>query len=426
MLLRARIVVPIAAPPLEDGAVRVCGDRITAVGRWDDLRRGFGGTVRDLGDVILLPGLVNAHCHLDYTGFAGHLPPPRSFTDWIKGVLALKAGWSFSEYAASWLAGARQLLASGCTTVLDIEAVPELLPEAWSGTPIRIVSALEMTGVRAHHTATEIVDAAVDLARTLSRHPRNRVALSPHAPYSTRRDLLELASAAARRNGWRLTMHVAESDEEFHMIRYANGPMHSWLRAQRGDEDCGVRTPVAHAASAGLAGPDCVFAHVNCIESSDLALLADSGTHVVHCPRSHDYFEHPPFPYEALRAAGVNVCLGTDSLLSVRRRGRDLPRLDLFAEMARFAAAHPGVAPAEVLALATRNAARALGCDGVLGELTPGAAADLIVLPAGGDEREAESAVIHHRSPVTAVMVAGVWETGGPAVDAEPSPASRR
>ena len=93
MLLRARIVLPVSKPPLEDGAVLLSENRIAAVGPWRDLRPRETAPAVDLGDVILLPGLVNAHCHLDYTDMTG-LPPQKQFPDWIKGLLALKAASS--------------------------------------------------------------------------------------------------------------------------------------------------------------------------------------------------------------------------------------------------------------------------------------------------------------------------------------------
>ena len=94
-----------------------------------------------------MPGLVNAHCHLDYTDMAGQ-PAPKQFPDWIKGLLARKAAASYADYAQAWLRGAAMLLRTGVTTVGDIEAVPELLPDVWSSTPLRVGSFLEMTCVR--------------------------------------------------------------------------------------------------------------------------------------------------------------------------------------------------------------------------------------------------------------------------------------
>ena len=145
-ILRARVVWPVSRPPIENGAVFIRDGVIQDVGTWPDLaRRWAGEPAEDLGEVALMPGLVNAHCHLDYTGMAGMIAAPASslnFPDWIKAMLALKAHWSYTEYAASWIKGAKQLLDSGCTTVFDIEAVPELLPEAWESTPLRLVSSL--------------------------------------------------------------------------------------------------------------------------------------------------------------------------------------------------------------------------------------------------------------------------------------------
>lgn len=411
MLLRSRFIVPMAAPSLENGAVSISGDRIQAVGAWPDLRPHVTGPVLDLGDVALLPGLINSHCHLDYTGFAEHLPPPRSFSAWIQGVLALKAEWSFSEYAASWIRGARQLLNSGCTTVLDIESVPELLPDAWGSTPLRVVSALEMTGVRA------ATDPAAVLARSLAigdglRHPRCRFALSPHAPYSTRAELLTRSAAAARDRGLLLTTHVAESIEEFRMFQDGEGAMYDWLKPQRDMSDCGGRTPLAHVAASGLLGPSTIVVHANYLEPADVELIAASGASVVHCPQSHDYFGHEPFPYRRLRAAGVPVCLGTDSLMTVRKAGRRVLELDLFDELRLFAANHPDTPAHELLALVTTQGARALGRSGELGTLVPGALADLVAVPIEGGLAGAAERILQHRGPVAGSMIGGVWATG--------------
>src|SRR5690349_5618010 len=115
MLLRARLVLPVAQLPIEHGGILLSGNRIVAVDRWADLRGHHGNSI-DLGEVVLLPGLVNAHCHLDYTGMVGKIPPPKSFPDWIKALLALKAHWSYTEYAHSWLEGANMLVRQGVTT----------------------------------------------------------------------------------------------------------------------------------------------------------------------------------------------------------------------------------------------------------------------------------------------------------------------
>ena len=148
MLLRARIVVPISQPPIADGFVRVEGNRITAVDKWVDAEN--KSEAEDLGEVILLPGLVNAHCHLDYTDFVGAIPAPRSFTDWINAIVDLKADVDDAAHRESWLHGAAQCLRHGTTTLGNIETRPDLLPELWAATPLRMVSFLELVVIRAH------------------------------------------------------------------------------------------------------------------------------------------------------------------------------------------------------------------------------------------------------------------------------------
>src|ERR1041384_173054 len=131
MILRARVVLPISGPPIQNGAVLVRGRRVRGVGRWRDLASHREPTV-DLGDAVLLPGLVNAHCHLDYTDMAGQFHPPKVFTDWLKLITSTKAEWDLSDYSNSWRTGAQMLLSTGTTTVADIEVVPQLLPDVWT------------------------------------------------------------------------------------------------------------------------------------------------------------------------------------------------------------------------------------------------------------------------------------------------------
>ncbi|MCC6822261.1 MAG: amidohydrolase family protein [Verrucomicrobia subdivision 3 bacterium] len=409
LLLRARVVLPIHRPPIADGGVVVSGQRIAAVGRWRALRSAFAGEVHELGDVVLLPGLVNAHCHLDYTHMVGLFPPQKRFCDWIKLITTEKAHWTFSDYAEAWLDGASMLLRSGTTTVADIEAVPELLPDVWTATPLRVLSFLEMTGVRSRREPELILREALEKIDALPAH-RCSAALSPHAPYSTTRRLLQRTATFAGKRQLRVTTHVAESATEFEMFRHARGEMFEWLqRNERDMADCGRGSPVQHVAGAGLLGRNFLAAHVNCLAPGDAALLARRQASVVHCPRSHDYFKHPKFPYRALARAGVNICLGTDSLATVQKTPRQKVELNLFAEMRAFAKAQPRVPPEQIIRMATTNGARALGLRSQVGELRPKAFADLIALPFAGKPTDSYAAVVAHAGPLTAGMIDGDW-----------------
>ncbi len=409
LLIRARVVLPASSTGIDNGAVLVSNGLIEAVGEAGALSSAGNVETLDLGEVILMPGLINAHCHLDYTGMAGQILPTKQFTDWIKSITTLKAGWSYTEFADSWVRGARMLLQNGTTTVADIEAVPELLPEAWNATPLRVFSFLEMTGVRSRRNPLAILD---DATETIDRLPSGTclAGLSPHAPYSTTPELLRASTQRAASRGWRMTTHVAESAEEFDMFAHARGPMHDWLaRNERNMEDCGLGSPVRHLHKQGALGESMLLVHVNCADEADLALIAEAGSSVVHCPLSHRFFNHPEFPFEAMRKQGINLCLGTDSLASCPARPGHPVELNLFDEMRAFLSKHPDCEAAEVLRMVTVNAAAALGMRGCVGELAPGASADCIAIPFTGPMSDVHSAVIDHRGPVPASMIRGTW-----------------
>jgi len=407
MLLRARIVLPISRPPIADGGVLISENRVAAVGRWHDLSRSATAPVTDLGQVILLPGLVNAHCHLDYTDMGGQ-PAPKQFPDWIKGLLARKAAASYADYAQSWLRGAAMLLRNGVTTVGDIEAVPELLPDVWSSTPLRVASFLEMTGVQSRRDPGAIVQEAA--AKITSLRPlRGFVGLSPHAVYSTSPALLRATANLASLQNWRTTMHVAESIDEFEMCLHRRGLLFDWLKNQRDMSDCGHGTPLQQVYKSGLLGEKFLAIHANYLHPPDIETLAQTRSSVVHCPCSHAYFRHQPFLYHELAAAGVNVCLGTDSLASVTPTRPPGPELSLFSEMQTFASAHPDVTPGDVLRLVTVNGARALGLQGNVGEIAPNSFADFITIPYHGKIEAVESSVVHHHGKVAASMIDGQW-----------------
>jgi cytosine/adenosine deaminase-related metal-dependent hydrolase len=409
MILRSRIVLPVSQPPIEDGAVLIKGNRIASIGSWKHLRASKQGEAIDLGNSILLPGLVNAHCHLDYTDMAGKVPPQKSFTDWIKLITSAKSEWNYSEFAESWLRGARMLLRTGTTTVADFEAVPELLPEVWTATPLRVISFLELTGVRSRRKPRSILQEALERIESLSRG-RCRAAVAPHAPYSTVPELLRRTAAAARRRRWPLSIHVAESTQEFEMFMNGSGEMFEWLRRNERDmSDCGVGSPVQHLERCRALSKNLLAVHVNFLAARDASLLARKKASVVHCPRSHFYFRHQKFPLRELTRARVNVCLGTDSLATVYKKPKEPVELNMFDEMRSFARAHSRLPPEKILRLATLNGALALGLDRKIGRLSKGAFADLITIPFAGNAADAYEAVLDHRRDVSASMIDGNW-----------------
>ena len=301
MILRARTILPVSHPPIENGAAQIIGNRLRAVGPWPDFKSEGGEEIHDLGEVVLLPGLVNAHCHLDYTDMAGELPPPRTFTDWIPLITAAKTAWGYSDYARSWLRGAHMLLRNGTTTVADIEAMPDLLPELWDATPLRIFSFLEMTGIRARREPGEILRETVEKIDSLA-HARCSASLSPHAPYSTLPELLRSSARLARARRWPLCTHVAESEQEFEMFAHARGAMYDWLqRNHRDNTDCGLGSPVEHLARNKMLGKNLIAIHANLLARGDAALLGQTPGKRRPLPQQSRLLSPSPIPARAAR-----------------------------------------------------------------------------------------------------------------------------
>jgi cytosine/adenosine deaminase-related metal-dependent hydrolase len=272
-----------------------------------------------------------------------------------------------------------------------------------------VLSFLEMIGITGRRPAHAILREAVERIAALGA-ARGWLGLSPHAPFSTLPELLRLSGQTARRRRWPLAIHLAESALEVEMFSHARGAMFDWIqRSGRDMSDCGLGSPVQHLDRCGVLGENLLAVHVNCLNRNDAALLGRRGVHVVHCPRSHGYFHHAPFPLRQLLRAGVNLCLGTDSLASVYKPRRQSVELNIFEEMRALAQNAPDLSARTILRLATLNGARALGLTGQVGELSEGACADLIAVPFAGRERGVYDAILGHRGNVAASMIAGQW-----------------
>jgi cytosine/adenosine deaminase-related metal-dependent hydrolase len=395
MILRARTVVTMDGPPIENGAVRVRGERIIEVGKFSQLTSGADETV-DLGEHILLPGLINAHCHLDYTCLRGKIPPPQSFADWIRAINAEKAKLSAEDYVSSINAGFAQAKQFGTTTIANLTAFPELIAQVkdairtWFAELIDVRPRAENSTALSSQASSrnEIVNRAIRSLKTT-----DRIGLAPHAPFTASANLYRCCADIAERDNLLLTTHLAESREEMQMFRDADGPLYEFLKEIGRDmSDCGRTTPLqaffrtlqptprdpsvedGTAESFGMTRP-WIIAHLNELTESDFDLLAKIPQQfsIVHCPRSHAYFGHSGFQFERFRELGFNICLGTDSLASN-------DDLSLFAEMRMF---HERfcVQPQKVLEMVTINAASALESWDELGKIRPDFLADIIALP---------------------------------------------
>ena len=396
MILRARIVVTMNGTPIENGAVAISDKRIVDVGSFAEVKTRNAAPIVDLGEQALLPGLINAHCHLDYTCLRGKIAPQKSFTDWIQAINAEKAGLSNDDYLASINTGFIAAKRFGTTTIANLTAFPELIPKIRP--PIRTFWFAEMIDVRQPERAKEIVDRAVDLLRSTEYG-----GFAPHAPYTASANLYRYVAEVARKQNLLLTTHLAESSEEMRMFFDRNGPLHKFLTdIGRDMSDLNGVSPTEQLSTVCTFDERWLLVHLNELLASDFALLArlSSKPQIVHCPRSHKYFEHSRFPFGKMRQLGFNICLGTDSLAS----NSDL---SLFAEMRVLQELESALSPHEILNMATVNSARALGFAEKLGQIRPGMLADLVAIPFDLSSRKVFTEIVAFKRSVSWMMVDG-------------------
>jgi cytosine/adenosine deaminase-related metal-dependent hydrolase len=399
-IVRSRVVVPMVGEPIENGAVAILGNQITGVGQFEEVRASHGGEVLDLGEQILLPGLINAHCHLDYTLLRGKIPPQGSFTDWIRAINASKAALSEEDYIGSIDAGLAESQKFGTTALLNLEAFPELLPRI-SRPSLRVWWCAEMIDIRQPMPVRKVSE---NLREWSESHPEwiGRFGLAPHAPFTASAQLFSAASEISRKYHVPITTHVAESQEEMQMFRDASGPLYDFLgRIGRPMTDCGGRTPLSSLLESQVLDEHWILAHLNELTEGDFDLLARAARfQIAHCPRSHTFFGHTPFELRRLRTMGFNICLGTDSLASNSS-------LSLFDEMRELLRKEPWVSPEEVLTMATVNGARAMGQADALGKISPGFRADLTAIPSAEIGRDVFDAIVAFEGTVSWMMVNG-------------------
>lgn len=375
-LYRGRSILPMSRPAIEDGGIAVRGSEILSVGRWNDLLREHPGATRlDLGEVILMPGLINAHCHLDYTMMRGALFGNGPFSNWIQRLNAMRRSLDQSDYLDAIASGLQELRHWGCSTVFNIESFPELVPFL-PESPIRVWWFLEVMDVRSRLQSAEALAGAINFFEKAGEGVGG-FGISPHAPYTVSKDLYQLAGVYAQKYRMPLCTHLAESEEEVSMFLNAEGSLYEFLKSiGRPMDDCRGVTPVEVVIGQGLLPQGSLLVHMNHLSGSDRELLRrTAGDYpVIHCPRTHEFFSREPFQLEFYQQAGIPVLLGTDSLAS----NHDL---NMFAEMRAMASAYPHLDFMELLSMVTTRPAHAIGHSGRLGELSPGALADFIAIP---------------------------------------------
>ena len=384
-VLSADWVLPVEGEPIEHGAVAIAGGRIAAVGTAAELGEGdhFPGAA-------IVPGLVNAHTHLEYAVYAS-FGDGLSFGPWIALHVERKRRIGRAEMEAIALLGAADCLRSGVTTVGDL-AFTGASAHACAELGLRAIVYLEVFGeepagaMEQFAEKREYVDGAVS--------DRVRVGVSPHAPYTCSTDVYAASGAL----GLPVATHLNESQDELDWLLRGEGPWEPFGELLVQPDG---RTGIERLAGAGLLDDRVVAAHCVKVDPAEIGALAASDVAVVHCPRSNAFLGCGIAPLAELRAAGLRIGIGTDGVSSV-------PSHDFFEELRTVVALArarseeaAALSAAQALELATLGGARALGLATEIGSLVAGKRADLAVVGL------VDSAYLPWEDPAAAVVFGG-------------------
>ena len=377
---RAAWLLPVSQPPIRDAWLRTDGGRIIAFGH---TRPGdfTADDETDLGEVAVLPGLVNAHTHLELSWMRGRIPETQDFDGWIRRIIELKnESVRLGDVVATAIdESIREARAFGTAVIGDVtNSLATSRPLHEHGLPAMVFH--ELLGFRSEDAQT-LMDEATARLHKVPASDFLRHALAPHAPYSVSPGLFGLVRGALEHEpASRTTVHLGEAAAEIEFLRNGTGPCRTGLeRMGKWDPSwvpphCG---PVEYLDRMGFLDDRVLVVHGVQFTAAELKRLAAIGATVVTCPRGNLRTGAGTPPIEEFFEAGVRVAVGTDSLASV-------PDLNLFSELAEMRRLAPALPSRMLIESATINGARALGFDADFGTLDPGKRDALIAVQLDG------------------------------------------
>lgn len=416
-ILTAEYVLPISSEPIVHGAVAIDGDRIAGVGMLDEIKQKFGAVeINDFGKAAILPGFVNCHSHLEITSMRGALDDvEHDFRAWLLKLNEIRKELSPADIEAAAILGATEGARAGVTCFGDIGR--------YGAAGLNALKSVGLRGVLFQETefSPDNSTAEVDFEKLKAKFSSLReqstglveVGLSPHSPYTVSRRLFELIAEFAIANNVKLTIHAAESTDEDALLFRGEGFFTDFYRRMELNWEVPGCSPVEFLSRTGVLGAKPLLAHCVTVSDSDIELIASTGTHIAHCPKSNAKFGHGYAPFEKFLDTGIVVGLGSDSVAS--NNVCDLLEESRFAALSarnrvdseRFVTAR------EVLEAATLGGAKALGLSEKIGTLESGKQADIAVVslsrPAQSPVNNIESILVFssNAGDVVMTMVAG-------------------
>ncbi len=377
-IIRASWLCPVDRPPIQNGCVVVAGGKIRFVGPFDVRPSNLqNSVVEDLGEGAIIPGLVNAHTHLEFSDLSKPLGEAGiNFTDWIRLVVGHRKqdAVNSDQKSKSILSGIQESFAAGVWAIGEIATQPVLAnvySQASHQTPVHCTVFLEQLGRSSDRLQTAGADLVEHLGAANSEgSAKNKdqgfaCAASPHAPYSVQWQLFDQICEAARGLNVPVAMHLAETMAERQLLESLTGDFVGLL------QDFGVWDPESFYPRRSIKGflgrlsqaPRSLIVHGNYLTDDELDIVGrNKNMSVVYCPRTHHFFGHEAYRLAKMRDRGINVAVGTDSRASN-------PDLNLFQEMKMVSSKFPELTVNDVLKMGTVNAATALGVEDRFGTL---------------------------------------------------------
>jgi len=380
----ARWVLPVSASPIEDGAVAVDGARIAGAGHRAEIVERFPESrLEDLGEAVIMPGLVNTHTHLDLTAMRGYLENEETdFFAWLRKLTRARLELlTHADLHVSAVWGACEAVRAGVTCVGDasdsamisMQALREVgmrgvvFQESFGPDPKLVTENFEKLAAKIH----QLCDFETELVRA---------GVSPHAPYTVCAPQLEMIAELAETEGLPLMMHAAESEAEALLLREGCGQFAEGLAKRSIEWDAPRVSTIQYLKQVGILDVRPLLAHCIRVDDADIETLRDTRSKVAHCPKSNAKLGHGRAPFAKFIDAGVTVGLGSDSVAS--NNTCDLLEEARFATL--IARTYGQISANQVLESATIGGARCFELENQIGQLTEGFQADLTAVALTG------------------------------------------
>ena len=312
-------VLPIIAPAIEDGAVAIDGSKIVATGpRVEVISRFPGARVSDFGQAAILPGLVNAHSHLELTVMRGFLESvEHDFAAWLRKLTTARMAMTAEDLLVSATRGAIEAARAGVTCLGDSCSAATHAIKALQQVGMRGIVYHESFGPDPNLAEENVAKLREQIAEIRGHESRLvRAGISPHAPYTVSAPQLELISRLSIDEKLPLMMHAAESRAEKSFMLDGLGRFAEGLKARGIEWQAPGISTIEYLARHGILETKPLLAHCINVDDSDLELIKQSGAGIAHCPKSNAKLGHGRAPFQKFLAHGINVGLGSDSVAS--------------------------------------------------------------------------------------------------------------